>query len=45
MDFKVYDIGRIAANNLIARINKEKVKKRIFDVGIELIKGGSTIHQ
>ena len=35
----------IAAQNLIARINKEKIKKRIFDVGIELIKRGSTINQ
>ena len=45
IDFKAYDIGMIAAQNLIARINKEKIKKHIFDVGIELIKGGSTINQ
>ncbi len=45
MDFKVYEIGIIAATNLITKIKGEKIKKRIFDVGIELIKGGSTINQ
>ena len=45
MDFKVYDIGIIAANNLIAKINGAKIKKKIFDVGIELVRGGSTINQ
>ena len=45
IDFKVYEIGIIAATHLIAKINGEKIKKKIFDVGIELIKGGSTINQ
>ena len=45
MDFKVYEIGITAATNLITKIKGEKIKKRIFDVGIELIKGGSTINQ
>ncbi len=45
MDFKVHDIGIIAADNLIAKINSKDIKKRIFDVGIELIKGGSTCIQ
>jgi len=45
IDFKAYEIGQISAINLIARINKEKIKRRIFDVGIELIKGSSTINQ
>ena len=45
MDFKVYEIGIISATNLIAKINGEKIKKKIFDVGIELIKGGSTVNQ
>ena len=45
IDFKAYEIGQLSAINLIARINKEKIKRRIFDVGIELIKGGSTINQ
>ena len=45
MDFKVYEIGIIAATNLVAKIKGEKTKKRIIDVGIELIKGGSTINQ
>ena len=45
IDFKVNEIGIIAANNLISKINGNKVKKRIFDVGIELIIGGSSINQ
>jgi DNA-binding LacI/PurR family transcriptional regulator len=45
IDFKAYEIGKIAAENLIERINKLEIKRRIFDVGIELIKGGSTINQ
>ena len=45
IDFKVNEIGIIAANNLIFKIKGNKVKKRIFDVGIELIIGGSSINQ
>ena len=45
IDFKAYEIGKIAAENLIARINNLEIKRRIFDVGIELIKGGSTMNQ
>ena len=45
IDFKAYEIGQISAKNLIERINKEKIKKRIFDVGIDLIKGKSTVKQ
>ena len=45
IDFKAYEIGQIAAENLVARINNREIKRRIFDVGIELIKGGSTINQ
>ena len=45
IDFKAYEIGQISATNLIARINKEEIKRRIFDVGIELIKGNSTMNQ
>ena len=45
IDFKAYEIGNIAAENLLSRINNQKIKRRIFDVGIELIKGGSTINQ
>ena len=45
IDFKVEEIGIVAAINLIAKINNKKIKKRIFDVGIDLIKGGSTVSQ
>mgnify|MGYP006103054913 CR=1 FL=1 len=45
IDFKASEIGVIAAQNLISRINKVKIKRRIFDVGIELIIGRSTIKQ
>ena len=45
IDFKAYEIGKIAAQNLIARINNLEIKRRIFDVGIELIKGNSTVKQ
>ena len=45
IDFKAYEMGKIAAENLVARINNLKIKRRIFDVGIELIKGDSTMKQ
>ena len=45
IDFKVDEIGIIAANKLIDKINYIKLKKKIFDVGIELIKGGSAVNQ
>ena len=45
IDFKAYEIGKISAQNLISRINNQQIKRRIFDVGIELIKGSSTICQ
>ena len=45
IDFKVNEIGIIAANKLIDKINNIKLKKKIFDVGIELIKGGSAVNQ
>ena len=45
IDFRVDKIGIVAANNLINKINKVKLKKRIFDTGLELVKGGSTISQ
>tara|TARA_B100001059_G_scaffold127939_1_gene127822 strand:- start:212 stop:1237 length:1026 start_codon:yes stop_codon:yes gene_type:complete len=45
IDFRVEEIGIVAANNLIDKINKVKTKKRIFDTGIELVKGGSTTSQ
>ena len=45
IDFKAYEIGQISARNLIAKINKEEIKRRIFDVGVELVKGKSTKNQ
>ena len=45
IDFRVEEIGIVAANSLINKINKVKLKKRIFDTGLELVKGGSTISQ
>ena len=45
IDFKVGEIGILAANKLIDKINNVKLKKKIFDVGIELIKGGSAVNQ
>ena len=45
IDFKAYEIGKVSAENLISRIKNQQIKRRIFDVGIELIKGGSTICQ
>ena len=45
MDFKVEEIGILAADNLIHKIKKIKIKKNIFDIGIELVKGGSAVLQ
>ena len=45
IDFKAYEIGKVSVENLISRIKNQQIKRRIFDVGIELIKGGSTICQ
>ena len=44
IDFKVEEIGIIAANNLINKIKNQKIKK-IHDVGFELIKGASAVNQ
>jgi DNA-binding LacI/PurR family transcriptional regulator len=44
IDFKVEEIGIIAANNLINKIKNQKIKK-IYDVGFELIKGASAVNQ
>ena len=45
INFKAYEIGKVSVENLISRIKNQQIKRRIFDVGIELIKGGSTICQ
>jgi LacI family transcriptional regulator, gluconate utilization system Gnt-I transcriptional repressor len=44
IDFKVEEIGIIAANNLINKIKNQKIKK-IHDVGFELINGASVVNQ
>ena len=48
LDFKIttintnqHEMGRVAASKLIDRINKIKFDKRIFDVGISIVKGFS----
>ena len=45
IDFKEQEIGILAAHNLIDKIKNTKIKKKIIDVGIELIKGGSLVLQ
>ena len=44
IDFKVEEIGEIAATNLICKIKKQKIKK-IHDIGFDLIKGASVKSQ
>ena len=45
IDFKVEEIGILAADSLIDKIKNIKIRKKIIDVGVELIKGGSSVLQ